>query len=173
MSSVQNEKKVLYSEVEEPRETMSDSGSDQDYLLRQPPKSPTQTQVQRYSACRLWTFLCTLTFFSALGGFLFGYDTGVVSGAMLKVRDDFHLSPVYEELIVSMTIAGAALAALAAGPLSDVFGRKPVLLLASFVFTVGAVVMSAAPSPLVLLIGRFIVGGGGGSGSYGGTNVHF
>lgn len=102
----------------------------------------------------------SLTFFSALGGFLFGYDTGVISGAMLKIREDFNLPSSYQELIVSMTLVGAAIAALGAGPLADLLGRKPVLVLASFVFTVGAGVMAAAPVPAVLLIGRFIVGVG-------------
>ena len=152
--SLQDKKITL--EEEDPHEAMSGSESEKEYLLRLP-----STDSQTCSSpCRRLTFLLALTFFSALGGFLFGYDTGVVSGAMLKIREDFDLSPIYQELIVSMTIAGAAIAALLAGPLSDLCGRKPVLILASFVFTVGAVVMSAAPSPLVLLIGRFVVGVG-------------
>ena len=137
-------------------EELSDSESERDNLINTKPSD--YSQPRDYSPCRRWTFLAVLTFFSALGGFLFGYDTGVVSGAMLKIREDFTLSPLFQELIVSTTIAGAAIAALAAGPLSDLFGRKPVLLMAAFVFTVGAVVMSAAPTPLVLLVGRFIVG---------------
>ena len=140
---------------EDPCEDMSEPEKDCLLLGTSP-----DTSYQSYSSCRRWTFLCALTFFSALGGFLFGYDTGVVSGAMLKIRKDFHLSPVDQELIVSMTIAGAAIAALVAGPLTEIFGRKPILILASTVFTLGAVLMSAAPKPLALLIGRFIVGVG-------------
>ena len=156
---MQDKKHINVAEVEEdPRDAMSDSESEKEYLLGITP--PPSTPTRPYSRCHRLAFLLALTFFSALGGFLFGYDTGVVSGAMLKIRKDFNLSAVYQELIVSMTIAGAAIAALTAGPLSDLFGRRPVLLLASFVFTIGAIVMSAAPSPLVLLIGRFIVGVG-------------
>nr|XP_027236034.1 proton myo-inositol cotransporter-like [Penaeus vannamei] len=99
-----------------------------------------------------------LAVFSAIGGFLFGYDTGVVSGAMILVRDEFELSTVWHELIVSSTIGAAWLAALAAGPATDRFGRRPVILVASVVFTVGAVVMGAAPEKVTLLIGRIIVG---------------
>ena len=150
--SLQNRKIVL---VEDPHDAMSGSDNENDSLIRLP--SPDTSPP---SPCRRRVFLLALTFFSALGGFLFGYDTGVVSGAMLKMRDDFQLSAVYQELVVSTTIAGAAIAALLAGPFSDLFGRKPVLILASFVFTVGAVVMSAAPTPLVLLLGRFVVGVG-------------
>ena len=157
--SLQDKNTGLDPEKEDTREAMSESDSEKDYLLRLPPDSP-HSSPHHFSACRRWTFLFALTFFSALGGLLFGYDTGVVSGAMLKIKSDFHLSAVYQELIVSMTIAGAAIAALVAGPLSDLLGRKPVLVTASFVFTLGAVVMSAAPKPVVLLIGRFIVGVG-------------
>ena len=152
--SVQNHKTTLDDKEEDPRDAMSDNESEKDNLLHLP-LSP-ESQVR--SPGRRLAFLLALTFFSALGGFLFGYDTGVVSGAMLKIRQDFHLSPVYQELIVSMTIAGAAVAALVAGPLSDLLGRKPVLLAAAFVFTLGAVVMSAAPTPVVLLVGRLVVG---------------
>ena len=152
--SVQNHKTTLDDKEEDPRDAMSDNESEKDNLLHLP-LSP-ESQVR--SPGRRLAFLLALTFFSALGGFLFGYDTGVVSGAMLKIRQDFHLSPVYQELIVSMTIAGAAVAALVAGPLSDLLGRKPVLLAAAFVFTLGAVVMSAAPTPEVLLVGRLVVG---------------
>lgn len=105
-------------------------------------------------------FIYVLTFFSALGGFLFGYDTGVVSGAMLEIKETFHLSSTWVELIVSVTIASAALSSLVAGFLCDLVGRKPTLILASAIFTVGAVVMGAALSPWMLLIGRVVVGVG-------------
>ncbi|XP_042870276.1 proton myo-inositol cotransporter-like isoform X2 [Penaeus japonicus] len=99
-----------------------------------------------------------LALFSAIGGFLFGYDTGVVSGAMILIRDEFELSTLWHELIVSSTIGAAWLAALVAGPATDRFGRRPVILVASVIFTVGAVVMGAAPEKVTLLIGRIIVG---------------
>ena len=94
----------------------------------------------------------------SVGGFLFGYDTGVVSGAMLKVDESFSLKPVWHELIVSVTIAAAAISAILAGPLTDFLGRRPVLLIASLVFTIGAVVMGVSPNKYVLLFGRVIVG---------------
>ena len=93
-----------------------------------------------------------------VGGFLFGYDTGVVSGAMLKVDSHFHLDSFWHELIVSVTIGAAAISAALAGPLTEWFGRKPALLLASLIFTVGAIVMGVASDKYVLLIGRVIIG---------------
>ena len=103
-------------------------------------------------------FLILLTAIAALGGFLFGYDTGVVSGAMLNIKKTFHLSATWEEVIVSVTIGAAAVAAVVAGLLCDLIGRKPTLIIASVVFTVGAAVMGAAQYSWMLMIGRIIVG---------------
>ena len=73
-----------------------------------------------------------LTFLSAVGGFLFGYDTGVVSGAMLLIEDDpdIHPDTFWKELIVSATVGAAWLFALVGGPCNEFFGRKPTILLA-------------------------------------------
>ena len=105
-------------------------------------------------------FVYVLAIISAIGGFLFGYDTGVVSGAMIKVRVRFSLDSTMQEAIVSATIAAAAVAAVVAGPLTDGLGRKPTLIISSAVFTIGAVVMGAAMTSWMLLIGRIIVGAG-------------
>lgn len=102
--------------------------------------------------------LAALTFFAAIGGCLFGYDTGVVSGAMILVDEAFDLSHLWHELIVSVTVGAAAVAAIIGGVLSDVLGRKPVLIISSVIFTAGAVLMAAAPMKEVLLAGRVIVG---------------
>jgi len=56
---------------------------------------------------------------SALGGMLFGYDTGVISGAILFIQQDFALSPALEELVVSSVVFGAMLGAVAGGTLTD------------------------------------------------------
>ncbi|KAL0968630.1 hypothetical protein UPYG_G00269370 [Umbra pygmaea] len=103
-------------------------------------------------------FVYALAFFSALGGFLFGYDTGVVSGAMLLLKKEMHLTPIWQELLVSSTVGAAALSALAGGALNGVFGRRICILIASFIFTVGGVVLGVAPNKEVLLVGRIIVG---------------
>ncbi len=103
-------------------------------------------------------FLILLTVIAALGGFLFGYDTGVVSGAMLNIKKTFNLSATWQEVIVSVTIGAAAISAAVAGVLCDLIGRKPTLIIASVVFTVGAVVMGAAVNTIMLVIGRIIVG---------------
>lgn len=103
-------------------------------------------------------FLYVLSFFAAIGGFLFGYDTGVVSGAMLLLKDEFNLSSLWEEIVVSATILFAALFALVGGILNDFFGRKFTTVLASAVFTVGAVVLGFAQNVAMLVVGRSILG---------------
>lgn len=105
-------------------------------------------------------YVIFLTCFATVGGLLFGYDTGIISGSMLLMKDYFNLSTIYQEAIVSATIGAAALFALIAGSLSDYFGRKIVIMMASFVFTGGAVMMAVAGNKEILLIGRLIVGAG-------------
>ncbi|CAM1300375.1 SLC2A13 (predicted) [Pycnogonum litorale] len=105
-------------------------------------------------------FVYVVTLLSAVGGFLFGYDTGVISGAMILLRDQFDLSPVWQELVVSVTIGAAWLFALIGGFLTDALGRKPVILLASFIFTAGSILLGLAINKSMLLIGRVIVGAG-------------
>ncbi|XP_031151172.1 proton myo-inositol cotransporter-like isoform X1 [Sander lucioperca] len=103
-------------------------------------------------------FVYVLAFFSALGGFLFGYDTGVVSGAMLLLKEEMNLSALWQELLVSSTVGAAALSALSGGFLNGWLGRRICILLASFIFSIGGIVLSLAPNKVVLLLGRITVG---------------
>ncbi|KAH3757084.1 Metabolite transport protein CsbC [Pelomyxa schiedti] len=96
--------------------------------------------------------------FSAIGGFLFGYDTGVVSGALLLISKQLSLSDFCQELFVAGALGTAAIGALCAGPLSDLLGRKPLLAFSSCFFVIGALFLAAAQSFSVLLLGRAIVG---------------
>jgi sugar porter (SP) family MFS transporter len=96
--------------------------------------------------------------FAGLGGLLFGYDTGVISGAELFFKNDFTLSVFALEVIVSGVLAGAAAGALAGGRLGDIFGRRPLLICTAIIFAVGAVLCAAATSPGMLIVGRIIVG---------------
>lgn len=103
-------------------------------------------------------FVVLLAAFAAIGGFLFGYDTGVVSGAMLLLKDDFSLSSFEQELVVSVTIGAAFVSALFGGYLSDRFGRKSCTIFASFVFTAGALVLAFAQNVAMLIVGRLTLG---------------
>lgn len=114
-------------------------------------------------------YVLRLAFSAGIGGFLFGYDTGVISGALLYIRDDFKSvdrKTVLQESIVSMAVAGAIIGAAIGGWLNDKFGRKTALLVADFLFFLGAVLMAAAPNPGVLIIGRIFIGIGVGMASF-------
>jgi len=108
-------------------------------------------------------FVVVLAFLSAIGGFLFGYDTGVVSGAVILLKDSFQLSSVWQEAVISVTLATAALTAILSGYTNDRFGRRPTILASSIVFTVGAVILGAAVDRWMLIVGRAILGVGIGS----------
>jgi sugar porter (SP) family MFS transporter len=96
---------------------------------------------------------------TATGGLLFGYDTGVISGALLFIRQDFApLSPFVEGIIVSTLLVGAVVGALSGGPLSDRTGRRPTVLLAAVIFGLGALAVAFAPSVAFIIFGRFLLG---------------
>jgi sugar porter (SP) family MFS transporter len=100
----------------------------------------------------------TIYFFGALGGLLFGYDTGVISGALLFIPNDFKLSPFLEGAIVAALLLGAMIGAAFAGRLSDRMGRRRLIIIAAIVFTVGALLAAVSPSVGVLVAARFIIG---------------
>ncbi len=104
------------------------------------------------------TFVYIAATFAALGGLLFGYDTGVISGAELFLKNDFTLSTFALEVIVSGVLAGAAVGALLGGRLADLFGRRKLLIVTAIIFGAGGIVCAAATSPAILVIGRIIVG---------------
>lgn len=95
---------------------------------------------------------------SAIGGFLFGYDTGIISGAMIFIRDEFQLNELWQESIVSSTLLAAWIFSMLSGSLTDHFGRKPVILLSSIIFVFGSLLMAFSENEVVLLAGRLVVG---------------
>jgi MFS family permease len=96
---------------------------------------------------------------TALGGLLFGYDTGVVSGALLFVRHDFGgLSSFDQELVTSLLLVGAVVGALVAGRVADIIGRRPSVLITAVIFVVGVLLAAFAPMFWVLLVARFVIG---------------
>src|ERR1700675_4370794 len=80
------------------------------------------------------SFVYLAAAFAALGGLLFGYDTGVISGAELFIRKDFVLSTFALEVIVSGVLAGASVGALAGGRRADLFGGRRMLILTPLLF---------------------------------------
>ena len=97
-------------------------------------------------------------FFGALGGLLFGYDTGVISGAILFIKADFGLSPFMQGAVVAVLLLGAMVGSIVAGPLAERLGRRRLIIAAAITFTVGALLAAAAPTAAVLIVARFIIG---------------
>src|SRR5918912_87545 len=98
-------------------------------------------------------FLIKLTVISTLGGLLFGYDTGVISGALLSMKADLQLTTFSEAVVVSsLLFPGAALGALLGGKLADALGRKGSLLVCAGLFLAGALACATAPNVAIMTI---------------------
>ena len=97
-------------------------------------------------------------FFGALGGLLFGYDTGVISGAILYIQDDLGTNAFLNGLIVSGLLIGAMIGAGTAGPLSDRLGRRNLILIAAVIFSVGAIGAALSPNVATLVFFRVVLG---------------
>lgn len=95
---------------------------------------------------------------ATFGGLLFGYDTGVINGALEPLKDDLSLTAFTEGFVVSILIFGAAIGALVGGRLSDRFGRRHNILLLAGVFVVGTLGCVLAPNWEVLAVFRFVLG---------------
>lgn len=97
-------------------------------------------------------------FVSAICGGLYGYDTGIISGSLLIMERDFHLSSVQEELITSAILVGAVLGAVGVSWLSERFGRRSAVMIVTAVFTTGALACSQAPDVTTLILARVYLG---------------
>lgn len=103
-------------------------------------------------------FVYVVAVVAALGGLLFGYDTGVISGALPFIGDDFNLTPLREGMVVSSLLIGAMIGAGTAGRFADALGRRRVVLAAAVVFAVGAVGAGLAASVWMLIFFRVVLG---------------
>ncbi|MDO0917058.1 sugar porter family MFS transporter [Streptomyces sp. DT2A-34] len=93
-----------------------------------------------------------ITVIATSGGLLFGYDTGVINGALPYMTDDLGLTPVTEGMVTSSLLLGAALGAVTGGRLSDARGRRRTIL------TLGALGCTLAPTTAVMVVARFVLG---------------
>ena len=95
---------------------------------------------------------------SAISSLLYGYDTGIISSALLQIRHDFHTSSGIEQVIAGSILFGAALGALVCSRLSEQWGRRRTILIIAAIFVVGTLCCSVAPSALLLSAARIVLG---------------
>ncbi|MGZ3872378.1 MAG: sugar porter family MFS transporter [Mucilaginibacter sp.] len=95
---------------------------------------------------------------AATGGLLFGFDTGVISGALPFLKQYWHLSDASIEWITTTVLIGAVIGAVSSGKLSDIIGRKKMIIVNAIIFTVGAIGCAYAPNVEILIIMRIIIG---------------
>lgn len=112
------------------------------------------------AAARMTTWLLGVAAVVILAGALFGYDQGVIGGALDGIHRSFHVGTLATEIITSWVTLGALGGAMLAGGMADKLGRRATIVLAAILFTLGAAVESLAPGTVVLVAGRLLVGFG-------------
>jgi sugar porter (SP) family MFS transporter len=102
--------------------------------------------------------LLRISIIAAIGGLLFGFDTGVISGALLYLKKDLHANSVAQEWIVSVLLLGAVLGAILSGYLADKLSRKWTKVISGCIYVIGAIGCAAAVSVPMLIGFRFVLG---------------
>ncbi|PKV99959.1 major inositol transporter-like SP family MFS transporter [Amycolatopsis echigonensis] len=117
-----------------------------------PPAVPLDEKGPHSRRLRLVTVIATF------GGLLFGYDTGVINGALPYMKTDLGLSPFTEGLVTSSLLLGAALGAVVGGRLSDRRGRRRNILMLAVIFLIGTLGCTLAPTTAIMVLSRFVLG---------------
>ncbi|SCU94140.1 LAME_0F06282g1_1 [Lachancea meyersii CBS 8951] len=113
-------------------------------------------------------FIVSLTFVASISGFMFGYDTGYISSALVSIGTDLdnrELTYGNKELITAATSLGALISSVVAGTCADIWGRKPCIMFSNVLFVIGAALQVSAHTFWQMAIGRLIMGFGVGIGS--------
>lgn len=95
---------------------------------------------------------------AATGGLLFGFDTGVISGALLFIKQEWALSSVSQGLVVSAVLIGAVMGAAFSGKIADIFGRRNIIIVTAIIFFFGSLGSALAPDEHWLIFTRIIIG---------------
>lgn len=104
----------------------------------------------------LWLYVVAIV--ASLGGLLSGFDTGVISGALLYINETWDLTDYIQGFLVSSVLIGAVIGAATNGILADIFGRKKIIIATAIIFIVGSILCAFAPNIYVLILSRILVG---------------
>lgn|SRR5574344_13373 len=104
----------------------------------------------------LWLYIVAIV--ASLGGLLSGYDTGVISGALLFINESWDLADTMQGFLVSSVLIGAVIGAATNGVLADLFGRKKIIMATALIFITGSIMCALAPNIYILIISRIFVG---------------
>jgi len=104
----------------------------------------------------LWLYIVAII--ASFGGLLSGYDTGVISGALLFINESWDLSDTLQGVLVSSVLIGAVIGAATNGILADIFGRKKIIMATAVIFILGSIMCAFAPNITVLILSRTFVG---------------
>jgi sugar porter (SP) family MFS transporter len=107
---------------------------------------------------KVTALLIIATAISAVGGILFGFDTGIISGAILFIQKDWNLSTTQESIATSSVLIGAILGAVLGGFLADRLGRKRSIIAGSTLFILGTLIVIASPGLPIFVVGRILIG---------------
>lgn len=110
-------------------------------------------------------FIVLSVLISSVGGIIFGYDTGIIGGAIVYIGKEFQINDLMQGVIVSTSLFGAMIGALAAGPFADKYGRKLILFISGVCFAIGAVGSGFSHSIEALTAARILQGTGVGASS--------
>lgn len=110
-------------------------------------------------------FIAAIVAVATIGGFMFGYDSGVINGTQDGLNHAFNLSSLGTGLNVGAILIGCAIGAFIAGRLADVIGRRAVMMIAAVLFIVSALAAGAAGSSVIFILARIVGGLGVGAAS--------
>ncbi len=103
-------------------------------------------------------FMRLVSIVAAIGGALYGYDTGIISGALLSISDEFKLGHTAQELVASAILLGAVVGGLSCGWFSDRYGRRSTIIVIAAIFCLGSITASLAPTAVLLGLARIVLG---------------
>src|SRR5689334_3700586 len=122
---------------------------------------PAATELQREKKHHASGYLIRISLTAALAGFIFGFDTVVISGANLPIKELWHTTPLFHGFfIMSMALWGTVLGAVFGGLPTQKYGRKKVLIAVGVLFSLSAIGTALAPNPYIFSFFRFIGGVG-------------